>query len=324
MTLGITAVLAITGLGALVIGPERAYACTVDASYNPVAESSLVVRGTVVSLSDEVPADLGGAPDEWRLAIIEVDEVFKGNPAVTTAEVYIRVRGATPQLCPTLDAGDLAGRDAVFGVQGVPLRHTASEGTIWFTDTPPASRGEVYLARIAGHPTDLPVLSAHEVFLKADGVDAALAHAPAKGTVADALGTLTIYADGELCGTLDLSALELRDPSGAAEFVLGGISQPEACRTAGATVCIASAKFGGEAGYVLAQRFTFVPGETIRVTNYAPSPARDDCSALVLLPPDVGTGMGGDGAFPEQMTAIAGGLAFVGAGAFVIARRARR
>jgi hypothetical protein len=86
-------------------------------------------------------------------------------------------------------------------------------------------------------------------------------------TLAESIGSVSVFANGQLCAIVSLKAAELAMGSGDVIIRLGSEGQPGACRTAGALISFARAD-----GRPLFETRELVPGVTQPLGNMAPAP----------------------------------------------------
>jgi hypothetical protein len=90
---------------------------------------------------------------------------------------------------------------------------------------------------------------------------------PAVRTLAQAVGNLTVFADGQRCGTVSLTGVGELTPSGDRVVRVKGSPQTPACGRAGSLITLRDAR-----GRELAVEFRNNPGTTVQLDNLAPKP----------------------------------------------------
>jgi len=117
---------------------------------------------------------------------------------------------------------------------------------------------------IAGQPAPFAIVIA------AEALDApvALPESPAVRTLAQAIGTLAIYANGQLCTQVTLTDARARNSQGNIVVVIGTGAQPAACKAEGSRI-----QFVDRNGRELYVEMVLRQGATATLSNFAPKPA---------------------------------------------------
>jgi hypothetical protein len=135
------------------------------------------------------------------------------------------------------------------------------------TSTHPASASAAqdFIISIPGRSLDSPIR---------------LPERPGVKTMADAIGSLTILADGKPCLKIDLTSSQARTASRAIEAHLGAAGQPSSCSPNGARIT-----FRDAAGHELYEQATSTPGGVKTLTNFAPRPPHTGTQPLPWFSP---------------------------------------
>jgi hypothetical protein len=96
--------------------------------------------------------------------------------------------------------------------------------------------------------------------------------------LAELFDHVTVYADGQECGTLSLVNPVDATPDGGALFELGQPGQHPYCSNPMALVTVVDKN-----GFTLDEKWTIDPGSTVVVDNFAPEPPHG-ASAQILIP----------------------------------------
>lgn len=104
---------------------------------------------------------------------------------------------------------------------------------------------------------------------------------PGGTTLAERIGSLTVFADGVECTRASLTSATVVDKRGNARIRVGGANQPAACARSGAMLTV----FRDDNGLQLVELRSVVPGVTQPLANMAPFPAG---AGGQVLPPMTG------------------------------------
>lgn len=135
------------------------------------------------------------------------------------------------------------------------------------------------------------------------------------------LKTVTIYANGQRCGTIDTVARQPRDAAGNPAFELGGAAQPDACRTPGALITFREAAYPRTD---MGTMFFVERGATLVFDNFSGGGSPPGSGSPQA--PNLGTGNAGNSVaawVSAWLFAAAILLALVSAGMFWMSRQLR-
>jgi hypothetical protein len=145
-------------------------------------------------------------------------------------------------------------------------------------------------------------------------------------SLAEALGALTVFADGKQCTEVLLTSAASLDAEGNARIRVGGPAQPAECSREGALLTFKRAD-----GQTLFEKRRFIPGVNQPLANVAPEAPASTGGGATPAVPDTGTGA--SAALPETMPTNGGawravaavvGIAAAGAAVMVMSRSRRR
>jgi hypothetical protein len=138
--------------------------------------------------------------------------------------------------------------------------------------------------------------------------------------LAEAVGRLSVFADGTLCLEAELTSEQVLDEAGNARIRVGADGQPAACRREGARLT-----FRRGDGAALVESRSLIPGVTQPLANFGPeapgSGSRPGPSGATPRPPAAGQAVEvRTEAVPWRIGALALGLAGVVGATWVLAR----
>lgn len=302
--LGVAALLATLAFAATLslgrAGPAQA--CTINADYDPVSAHDSIIYGRIIDVSEEVPRELADQAGEYRTVTFDVYRVLKGDPQPSRLSVVVRVTPpGVPAMCWRLSPDSIAGRPMVAGLLpstiGLPLTGFTS---LWFEDEPWTQYpGQWRLAQLIRPEIQAPDTGPDItiIFYPSSVIDAVINENDGI-TWAQRYQELRVWADDQLCGTWSLTDPASRDPNNDAFFVLGRQSQPSACATPGARICMDRQAIGQTAAFVLNRKFILERGKNMFIEGVGPDTPHDPRTCVASsqvrvdpLPPSVGTGL---------------------------------
>jgi hypothetical protein len=264
------------------------------------------------------------------------------NPGRPTGETGAQARGrvdvlADGELCGSIDLsvrppGDLPDYRLALGAAGQPEACSRKGAELTFTDArgyvlfdnrvlgdESATEGVITLSSLAAAPTRSSDDNRTMVMMPYDIVDRAPNAPSSLETIGEMLGSLDVYANGELCGALPLTDPGRRDQWGNASFELGTAAQPTACGTPGATLSFAA---GPARPFHFTQ--TLRPGKVHVVSNIALGPTGTGAGPTTVPapgPPAAGTGQRPGATNANMRFALVALAAAVASGGLLLARR---
>ncbi len=147
--------LASVAAGPVLLEPHRAFACTIDPTYDPLRGADAVIYGHVDRIAHDW--ERAAAPYDPSILTIAIGKVLQGDQLPEFIEVHADVPlPNAPTMCPQFDRANLIARSGVFVIyRGADGSWSTNRMVTWFSDESPRSvPGEALSRMLGGSPAD--------------------------------------------------------------------------------------------------------------------------------------------------------------------------